>query len=120
MKNRISGEDKTNMPKNSRHRTWILMYAVMAVFFVGISIMPASAKAEKNASDAAAVKKIIKEQRAQAERGKASTEEVNVMMKSLDKLENLGSRKYVWSSKGRLIGLNWSGVLLTGDRKSVV
>ena len=45
MKNRISGEDKTNMPKNSRHKIWMLMYAVMAVFFVGISIVPVSARA---------------------------------------------------------------------------
>ena len=97
MKNRISGEDKTNMPKNSRHKIWMLMYAVMAVFFVGISIVPVSARAEKNASDVAAVKKIIEEQRAQAKQIKGSTSQVNAIMDSLDNLENLDSRRYVWS-----------------------
>ncbi len=47
MKNRINSKGKNNMPKNSRHKIWMLMYAVMAVFFVGISIVPVSARAEK-------------------------------------------------------------------------
>lgn len=57
MKNRINSKGKNNMPKNSRHKIWMLMYAVMAVFFVGISIVPVSARAEKNASDVAAGQK---------------------------------------------------------------
>ena len=72
-------------------------------------------KGRKNASDVAAVKKIIEEQRAQAKQIKGSTSQVNAIMDSLDNLENLDSRRYVWSSQGRLIQMKWSTILLVGD-----